>query len=111
MIMNITNIEHTRWDTFSRTLQFNDTDWVAINLTWSTIKMTLKHNFNDTDFITQSTAMLTVPLEGTATIEITWTELNLENWNYYYDIEWTDSIWTIVTFLKWFFIISFDVTN
>lgn len=107
----ITNIEHTRGDTFSRTLQFNDTTGVAINLTGSTIKMTVKYNPDDSDYITQSTATLTAPTLGTATISIAGSELQLENGNYYYDIQWTDSGWTIVTFLKWLLVISYDVTT
>ncbi len=109
--MTLTNIEHTRWDTFSRTLQFNDSDGVAINLTGSVILMTVKYDPDDSDYITQATATLTAPLSWTATISIAWTDLQLEDWNYYYDIQWTDSIWTIVTFLKWFLVISFDVTT
>lgn len=98
--MTLTNIEHTRGDTFNRTLQFNDSAGVAINLTGSTIKMTVKHDSEDTDYITQSTATLTAPTAGTATITIAGSELQLENGNYYYDIQWTDSSSNIVTFLK-----------
>ncbi len=68
--MNLTNIEHTRGDTFSRTIQINDTTGAAVDITGSTIKMTVKYDPDDTAYITQSTASLTAPSSGTATILI-----------------------------------------
>ncbi len=54
--------------------------------------MTVKYNPDDSEYITQSTATLTAPTLGTATISIAGSELQLENGNYYYDIQWTDSV-------------------
>jgi hypothetical protein len=31
--------------------------------------------------------------------------------DYYYDIEWTTSIWKVKTLRKWRFISTYDITN
>lgn len=59
--MQLTNIEHTSGDTFVRVVQFNNSAGVAIDLTGSVIKMTVKHDDEDEDYIAQVTAVKTVP--------------------------------------------------
>lgn len=105
-------MDHTNWDTFIRTIQFNNTAWTAIDLSGSSIKMTVKYDSEDVDYIAQVSAVLSLPTTlWTATITIPGTSLQLDNGKYYYDIQWTDSVGTITTILKGFLTISFDVTK
>ncbi len=73
--------------------------------------MTVKYNPDDTEYITQATATLTDAVAGTATVTIAGSELQLDNGDYYYDIQWTDAGGTILTFVKGYLSISFDVTR
>ena len=59
--MQLTNIEHTSGDTFVRVVQFNNSAGAAIDLTGSVIKMTVKYDSEDDDYIAQVTAVKTVP--------------------------------------------------
>lgn len=105
------NIKHTRWDTFQRNLNFKDKNQVAIDLTGSEIKFSIKNKFTDTSYIINHTATIINNIGWIAEIKIAWSIMDIDTWTYYYDIEWTDSSWFIRTILKGNIIIDYHVTT
>lgn len=81
-----------------------------INITGSTIVMTVRKKPEDSKIISQGTANLTNPTGWVATITLQETDFLVENGTYFYDIKWTDSAGIVTTFMKWSFEISYNVT-
>lgn len=108
----IINLSHTRGDTWKRNLIFRDSAGALINLTGSTIIMTVKRDPEDVAYVSQGTATLADQWTdiGEASITLAGTDFNTENGALWYDIQWTDSAGTIVTFMKGNFEIVYDVT-
>jgi hypothetical protein len=74
--------------------------------------MTVKRKAEDASYIAQGNATLAnqTTNTGEATITLAATLFNVECGQYVYDIQKTDSVGTIVTFMKGVFDIVFDVT-
>lgn len=108
----IINLSHTRGDTWKRNLIFRDSASALIDLTDSTIVMTVKRDPEDVVYVSQSTATLAdqVTNKGEASITLAGTDFNTENGKLWYDIQWTDAAGTIITFMKGNFEIVYDVT-
>jgi hypothetical protein len=105
------NLEHTRWDTFFKSMNFKDVNWLAIDLTWCTITFTIKEKINDTVAIISQVASITNAVWWIAEILVPWTSMEFDLKNYYYDIEFIDNSWVIITILKWILTLSYDITN
>jgi len=105
------NLEHTRWDTFFKSMTFTDVNWDKIDLTWCTITFTIKEKISDTLAVVTQVATITNAVWWLAEINIPWLTMELDLKNYYYDIEFIDNAWVIVTIIKWLFTISYDITN
>lgn len=108
----IINLSHTRGDTWKRTLTFRDSANALINLTGGSIIMTVKRDPESVEYVSQASATLLdqTTNTGQATITLAGTDFNIENGLLWYDIQWTDSAGTIVTFMKGNFEIMYDVT-
>lgn len=105
------NITHTRWDTYIINMVFTDSTDAIINLTGSTIIFSLKTNLEDEESLITQHAILTDPTHWKAKITISATNMEKSTWVYWYDIQFTDSIWTVITPLKWQFNLTYDVTD
>lgn len=104
------DLSHIRADTLILPLAFSSNS-VAIDLTGSTIIFSVKENIGDSTYKVQKTATLTNAVGWLAEIKATSSEMNLPVGVYYYDIQWTDSIGTVRTFLYGAFTISYQVTT
>ena len=105
------NINHTKGDTFIRNLTFKDSSWSVIDITWSIIVFSLKEKISDIPVFIQQNAQITDALNWEAVVIISNTTMNIDIWNYYYDIQWTDLNSVVRTVLKWSFTISYEVTT
>jgi len=104
-------IIHTRWDTFIRSIQIKNEDWTPVDITNSTLTFSIKKKITDTSYILSRNFDITDAQNWKAEIRIDWTDMELELASYYYDIQWVDSNWTIITILKGVFNIVYDITN
>lgn len=95
------DIKHTRGDTFIKNFKFEDWDWVAINITWYTIVFTVRKLIDDTESLVQQNCTITSAVWWLAKITVTWTTMELDIWNYYYDFQMTTNASRILTFMKW----------
>ena len=100
------NIEFKQWDTFKRTIIFEDKTWAIINLTWSVIHFSVKKRYSDIEYSIRELATISNPTSWIAIIQV---NLNILTGSYVYDIEWIDSTWFIRTFLDWSLIINNQV--
>lgn len=112
MIINWTKITFTRWDTFVLDLELVEDDEVTpINLTWSSVKFSMKKYEKDTDYIfTWSFSIVNaltweIKLQIDPAITKTWAIQNN-----YYDIELTDSSWVVSTIIKDIIQVVYDIT-
>ena len=105
-------IKITRWDDYTTTVSFKDSSWVAINLTGSTLKMSLAKQAWRSNIVYTQTPVPSVPTSGQFDIifpnSLTTT---LVPWTYYMDIEMTDNVWKVSTPYKWTVIITYDITE
>ena len=108
-----TKIIATRWDDFVLSFAFLQQDEITpINLTWSSVKFSIKTDYNiDTyiyswDFTITNALLWKIELNISNTITTLW---NL--WNYYYDIQLIDSNWKITTLVKDTIQITYDITR
>lgn len=104
------NITHPQGDTYIQNYSFIDNALVAINLTWAWIIMSIKENTTDTAVLLTSNFTIISAVLWTAKVSFTATQMNLAVWNYFYDIQFTDSLWAITTLLKGSFTITYDIT-
>jgi hypothetical protein len=103
----------TRWDTYIQNLSLMQNDLTTpINLTWSSLKFSIKRNYNNPTYVFTWTmtilnaSLWNVKIEIPANVTTLW-----KLWDWYYDIELTDSNWKVDTILKWVFKILYDVTR
>lgn len=109
----IVNLQHTRGDTWKRTIIFkNRTTGAAIDMTGSTVVMTVKRDPEDVKTVSQATGTVLdqVTDTGKVTMTLPGTDFNVENGDMWYDVQWTDAAGTILTFMKGNFSIVYDVT-
>lgn len=105
----VKNLQHTKGDTFFKSMAFKTADWTAIDLTGATIKLGVKEKVEDTAYIIQETATITDAVNWLAEFNISASTMDIDEDNYFYDIEYTDSTGQVSTVLKWYLIISFNV--
>ena len=104
------NLHQTQGDTYIQNFAFTDSNWDPINLAWAVIKMSIKQNISDTLVLVQATLTHTSDPLWTAQAKFTSTQMNLALGNYFYELEFTDTLLTVTTLLKWMFTVTFDVT-
>ncbi len=102
-------LKHTRGDTFIRNVLFKR-DWVAIDLTGSTVTFSLKDKATNTAYIVNQAATIATPVNWTAKIQVSAATMRLDVGEYVYDIQITDSLWVVTTPMKGKFLITYDVT-
>ena len=105
------NIQHTKWDTFIRNITFTDKDDSVIDLTGSTILFTVKKDISDAGNILQEPFVITDAVNWLARVQIDTVDMGLDIWDYYFDIQYTDSIGIIRTTLKGAFLITYEITT
>lgn len=105
-------ITHYRWDDYVQNIICRDkTTWNPIDLTWCTVKFSIKRYETDTEYVYTWTATITNAVWWVAQINISHTVT--ENWlpqSCYYDIQYTNSSWKVETVVKDNFIITYDIT-
>lgn len=101
-----------RWDTFIRNITLRDNNLTPINLTWGSLKFSIKKRYTDTTYIYTWSITITDAVNWKAKIEIapvitkTWA---IDKW--VYDIEFTDSLWVVTTpIINSNFQVVYDVT-
>jgi hypothetical protein len=112
-------ITHFRWDDYIQNIVCRDPNvldefWnpTPIDLTWSTIKFSIKKNETDTDYIYTWTATIINAVWGIVQVSISHTVTTLwQPQSCYYDIQITYSNWEVKTIVKDSFIISYDITR
>jgi hypothetical protein len=109
MSSQVTNISHTKWDTFFRNLVFTNSAWAVVDITGNVITMTIKAKVEDTAHLIQQNATLTDPTHWLAEIHIPYASMTLWIWEYYYDIQWLRA-WIKQTIQKGIFNITYDIT-
>ncbi len=105
------NITHTKGDTFIRNLAFTTSAWVAVNLTGSTLKFSIKRNLSDVTYILEINWTLVTPVSWLAKFLATSAQMDFSVGNYYYDMQWIDSSWVVTTFAKGKFTLTYEITN
>lgn len=109
--MKENNFEHTRGDTLLITWVVK-ADWIAMNLTGSVIKFTLREWMDKTKYpvIVEDIATISNPTAWEYEINVSAESMNLECKNYIFDIQLTDSLGQITTISKWTTTITYDIT-
>ena len=109
-----TNLQITRGDTWSRTIIFEDEDNVRKNITGWTVFMTIKVKADDSDTATTTIAKtITVfsdPTNGEAEISLTSTDTK-DVGNYIFDIQIKTNLNEIITVLEGTIVITQDITT
>lgn len=105
------DISHTKGDTFIRNITFKDANWDAIDITSSIIKFSLKRDISSEIALISEDVIITDAINWLAEIQINSSLMNIANWGYFYDIQWTDNEWIIRTVLKWNFTITYEITT
>ena len=106
----VKNLQHTKGDTFFKSMAFKTADWTAIDLTGATIKLGVKEKVEDTAYIIQETATITDAVNWLAEFNISSATMTIAVENYYYDMEYTTSSGIVATFLKWFLVINYEIS-
>jgi hypothetical protein len=109
------NFTHTKGDTFSLVafrIKKNGTD---INLTGATIRMQLRKNYEDVSaalsLTSVSSAGITITDAATGQFKINTQIINIEVYNYVYDIEIALSSGEVKTYIKGGFNVTPEVTR
>lgn len=97
----IVNLSHTQGNTFTYPISIAASG-VAVNLTGSTITMTVRKKADDSAYIAQGTATLAnqTTNTGEATMTIPATSFNVAPGEYVYDMTWVDAAGVVTTFMK-----------
>ncbi len=82
-----------------------------VDITGSTIILSLKLNTDDIGYALQKTAVLDEPLIGRASIILSPSDTNILPSEYYYDIEWTSSAGSVKTLLAGTLEVLQDITQ
>jgi hypothetical protein len=108
------NFTHIKGDTFNEVpfeLKINGS---AVNLTGATIKMQLKKCATDTtpalSLTSVSSAGITITNAASGLFKINTQIINIEAWNYIYDMQFTFSSGEVKTYINGQFTITQDVT-
>jgi hypothetical protein len=107
------NLSAIRWDTFIQNITLMQPNLITpVNLTWSSLKLSIKRNYNNPTYTYTWSMTIVSAVSGNTRIEIPATVTTLwQLWDWYYDVELTDSNWKVDTVLKWVFKILYDVTR
>lgn len=92
-----------RWDSYTYKTYFKDSDWVAIDITWYTIYLTirkqnsLKNTWDTTDewvVLQKINAIHSDPVNWETIFVLSITDTNIPAWDYAFDIQITFAWWT-----------------
>jgi hypothetical protein len=112
--MICTILNHIIGDTKIYNLTFKDSDDVAIDITWSTVYLTVKKSKDDTDLnaiFQKVVTSHTDPVNWQTTIEVVPSDTKSENeWEYFFDIQLTTSTAKIYTVLKGQYNLTYEIT-
>jgi len=111
----MSKIEVIRGDDITINATFKDDNGDAINITGYTVFFTVKDNYTSTTdsaaLISKTVTSHTFPLLGQTSIDITNTETNLAEADYYYDFQLKDTSSKIASTQRGIFAVSWDVTR
>lgn len=108
-----TCLEIKRGDTWSRTLEFEDSNGARINITGWTIFFTAKVKADDPDasaVISKTITTLSNPTNGEAEIVLSYSDTNLTIGQYLFDIQVKTAANEIITVLEGIITITKDIT-
>lgn len=111
----MSKIEVIRGDDVTLNATFQDENGQAINLTGCTVFFTVKDNYTSTDdtaaLISKTVTAHTFPLLGQTSIDLTNTDTNLPEADYYYDFQLKDVSNKITSTQRGLLAITWDVTR
>ena len=109
------NFTHTKGDTFSEVAFEVKKNGTAINLTGATIRMQLRKLYSDTtaalSLTSVSSAGITITNAASGLFKINTQIIDIEVYNYIYDIQFTLSSGEVRTYVKGFFNVTPEVTR
>ena len=109
------NFTHTKGDTFNEVAFEVKKNGTALNLTGATIKMQLRKDYNDVtptlSLTSVSNAGLTITNATSGHFKINEQIINIEVFNYVYDIQFTLSSGEVKTYVKGGFNVTPEVTR
>lgn len=107
------DICHTKGDDYVQPIEISSYDdgvETPVDLTGSTVIMAIKKGRNDTEIFLETTAVLTDAVNGIASIRFTAEQMNINEAQYWYGIQWTDSLGIVRTIQKGKLTITYDPT-
>ena len=109
------NFTHTKGDTFSEVAFEVKKNGTAINLTGATIKMQLRKQYSDTSaalsLTSVSSAGITITSASAGQFKINAQIIDIEVFNYVYDIQFTLASGEVRTYVKGGFNVTPEVTR
>jgi hypothetical protein len=109
------NFTHTKGDTFSEVAFEIKKNTVAINLTGATIRMQLRKNYSDVtptlSLTSAGSAGITITTAASGLFKINAQIIDIELYNYVYDIQFTLSTGEVRTYVKGGFNVTPEVTR
>jgi hypothetical protein len=109
------NFTHTKGDTFSEVAFEIKKNTVAINLTGATIRMQLRKNYSDVtptlSLTSAGSAGITITTAASGLFKINAQIIDIEVYNYVYDIQFTLSTGEVRTYVKGGFNVTPEVTR
>ena len=109
------NFTHTKGDTFSEVAFEVKKNGTAINLTGATIKMQLRKNYSDVSpalaLTSVSSAGITITGASAGQFKINTQIIDIEVFNYVYDIQFTLASGEVRTYVKGGFNVTPEVTR
>ena len=109
------NFTHTKGDTFNEVAFEVKKNGTALNLTGATIKMQLRKDYNDVtptlSLTSVSNAGLTITNATSGHFKINEQIINIEVFNYVYDIQFTLASGEVKTYVKGGFNVTPEVTR
>lgn len=109
------NFTHTKGDTFNEVAFEVKKNGTAVNLTGAVIKMQLRKDYNDISpalaLTTVSSAGLTITNASNGHFKINAQIIDIEVYNYVYDIQFTLSDGSVKTYVKGGFNVTPEVTR
>lgn len=109
------NFTHTKGDTFNEVAFEVKKNGTAINLTGATIRMQLRKNYSDTSAIISLTSVgsagITITTAASGLFKINAQIIDIEVYNYVYDIQFTLASGEVKTYVKGGFNVTPEVTR
>ena len=109
------NFTHTKGDTFNEVAFEVKKNGTAINLTGATIRMQLRKNYSDTaailSFTSVGSAGITITTAASGLFKINAQIIDIEVYNYVYDIQFTLASGEVKTYVKGGFNVTPEVTR